>query len=409
VTASVSIGLLSGANDMILDDSPRGELDNSLFSLGPTVTLADVTPFTRAVSIRRGRQRQLDRFQAGQCTILLDNNARTFDPSVTSSVVSPYAGEIVPRREVRVDVDGVRLFTGIVEDWNLAYGGPQGDATAEVVCADRLNLFAEQYLSASSMVVERTDQRITKVLSAPEVDWSLALRDVDVGDATLSSASVGGNVNALQYLQRVEQAEGGGGVFIDRSGSLTFVSRSSAQLAGSVVVSDSGAASVLPFSDLQVEFGTESLFNRVSVTLESSGVLVTADDPVSQSKYGITQFDIADSLLSTVAQAEDYAAFTVATFGEPVYRVNGLRLPVDRLSAAQALSALELDLLDVLTVRFTPSRVPPEVVRTVLVDRIEHTILPRSHVMSLGFSQTIAAFVLDSSVNGVLDVDILGF
>lgn len=408
-TASVSIALLSGTSDMILDDGVRGVLDSDTFVLGPTVTLATVTGDVRSVGIRRGRQRQLERFQAGQCTIVLNNDQRTYDPSVTSSVISPYAGEIRPRREVRVDAGGVRLFTGIVEDWNLTYE-TKGDATAEVVCVDRLNLLAEQSLSGSAMVTERTDQRITKVLSAPEVDWPLNLRDLDTGNATVGTASVTANANALQYLQRVEEAEGGGGLFIGPSGSLTFRNRSVTQSAvGAPTFSDTGAGSVIPFMDIDIEYGTEAIFNQVNVTLEQTGQRVTSDDVSSQTEFGVTARDTNDSLLSSSQQAADFGAYFTSVYGQPVFRVNGLSVDLGAISASHQQTILGLDLLDVALVSFTPGGIGSPVNQTLTVDRIEHTLTPRRHVVRFGFSQTLGAFVLDSSEYGVLDDDRLGF
>jgi hypothetical protein len=43
------------------------------------------------------------------------------------------------------------------------------------------------------------------------------------------------------------------------------------------------------------------------------------------------------------------------------------------------------------------------------VDRIAHSVSPASHTVSLAMSQAQAAFILDSSAFGVLDMDSLGF
>lgn len=45
----------------------------------------DLTPWTRRISIKRGRQRLLDRFEPGTATITLDNRDRRFDPAYTDA------------------------------------------------------------------------------------------------------------------------------------------------------------------------------------------------------------------------------------------------------------------------------------------------------------------------------------
>jgi len=107
----VELGVVRG---FILDDPFEGVLDSS--ELGGT-KFEDITSFVRNVQVARGKNRDLDRYSAGSLTIQLNNELRTFDPQYADG---PYFGDIIPRREVRVTVDGERQFTGVIDDWNLA-------------------------------------------------------------------------------------------------------------------------------------------------------------------------------------------------------------------------------------------------------------------------------------------------
>ena len=73
-------------------------------------TYQDITSYVRSVSITRGVSRELDTYQAGTCSITLDNNARAFDPTYTSS---PFNGEIKPQAAVRITSGNVVIFTGL--------------------------------------------------------------------------------------------------------------------------------------------------------------------------------------------------------------------------------------------------------------------------------------------------------
>jgi hypothetical protein len=63
-----------------LDDPVKGELDDGPFGLAGDI-LQDVTDDVRSITVRRGRSRELERYQAGAATVNLDNKDRTYDPS----------------------------------------------------------------------------------------------------------------------------------------------------------------------------------------------------------------------------------------------------------------------------------------------------------------------------------------
>ena len=86
------------SNSFKLDDALRGQLDNADYVLAG-VQFVDVTNYLKDVLIRRGKSRDLDRYQAGQAIVTLDNRTRAFDPTFTAS---EFYGNIIPRKEVRI-------------------------------------------------------------------------------------------------------------------------------------------------------------------------------------------------------------------------------------------------------------------------------------------------------------------
>lgn len=78
----------------------------------------DITAYVAAGSTDRGRQYELDRFQAGTCSLTLKSDTRLFDPENTAS---PFYGMLIPMRQVRVSAvwNSVRypVFHGFITDW----------------------------------------------------------------------------------------------------------------------------------------------------------------------------------------------------------------------------------------------------------------------------------------------------
>jgi len=173
-----------------LDDPVKGLLNGASFTLAGEV-LVDVTDTVRQVSIKRGRNRQLDKFTAGNANVVMDNRSRLYDPTNTSS---PYFGSIAPRKQVTISDLGVTLYTGQVDDWNFDYS-PSGDSTAAVSCVDSLALLVDPILTAGTGTAELTGARINSVLT--DVGWPLTKRTISVGRATLS----GGQLLMLMLLK----------------------------------------------------------------------------------------------------------------------------------------------------------------------------------------------------------------
>jgi hypothetical protein len=103
-----------GGVSFTLNDTTKGKLD-SIYVLGGDV-LTDVTNYVASVSVNRGKSRELDRYTAGNVSVTLHNDSRTFDPFNTAS---PYYGNIVPRKPIVIETNGDRVFTGFIDDWNL--------------------------------------------------------------------------------------------------------------------------------------------------------------------------------------------------------------------------------------------------------------------------------------------------
>jgi hypothetical protein len=392
-----------------LDDPVKGELDNAPFGLSGDI-LQDVTDDVRSITVRRGRSRELERYQAGAATVVLDNKDRKYDPAA-GTAVTPYGASMRPRKAVQITSGGQPVFSGVVDDWDLDYS-LQGDHVASVKITDGFVFLANQEIEPHTTTAQATGARIQAILNRSEIDWPAAKRAIDTGSATLQADAIGGTaadpkpVNALQYLQKVDEAEQGA-LFMAGDGVLTFRGRSSLQILSGVTFADDGSG--IPFTNIAASYGSEELRNRVTVTRLNGGTAI-ATDTDSIDAYGAIDYEIRDSLLADDTQAQSLADVIVTRYAEPLLRIDGVDVILNALDAAQVDQVLALELGSLVQVVYTPSGIGDTIDQFVRLDAIEHTIEPFTHRVRFSFSQgEPPALVLDSTTFGLLDINTLGF
>lgn len=181
--------------------------------LATSPTWVDVSAYVRkdpGVSIRRGRQTELDNFEAGSCVITLSNRDRRFDPSYSAG---PYFGNLIPRKQIRVTatwsaVDYV-MFRGWVTGWPQSFHPGDGkDATVTIEAVD-----ATAWLSSNRVPIDLVYTYANTTIgslafflrSADRSQWSDATsngyfaRPLSGNARVSSSLSAGSTANAIQF------------------------------------------------------------------------------------------------------------------------------------------------------------------------------------------------------------------
>ncbi len=386
-----------------LDDATKGVLGGTVFKLAGDI-FEDVTEDARSVTVRRGRSRELERFQAGAATVDLDNSGRKYDPAA-GTAITPYGASMRPRKAVTITADGAPIFAGVVDDWDLDYS-LDGDHVASVKVTDGFVFLANETVDPHTTTAESTGARIRAILDRSEIDWPAAKRDIDDGIATLQADTIGDNQNALQYLQKVDEAEQGA-LFMSADGLLTFRDRSSLQILTTTVFADDGTG--IPFVNVEASYGSEELRNRVTVARENGGT-VTAVGTASVETYGAIDFDISGSLLADDSQAQSLADLILARYEEPLLRIDAVEVVLNPLTQAQTDEVLALELGSLVEVKYTPSGIGNEINQFVTIDQIEHTIDAVQHRVKFSLSKgEDPALVLDSVDFGILDTNTLGY
>lgn len=400
MTVTVELGL---SKAFTLDDPVAGVIGSTEFVIGG-VSFTDITSRVRSVSVNRGKNRDLDRFNAGVLSVELNNEDRAFDPLYSSS---PFFGDIVPRRDVRVLTDGTPAYVGKILDWNFSYE-PNGRQVASLEAADGLTFLAQQDLTPGTATPQLTGARVDAVLSQPSVDWPVADRVIDTGNSELGADVFEGN--ALSYLQEVEQSEGGL-LFIDKAGRVAFRDRLTTPTTDNVTVfADDGSG--IPFAPAALDYGTEQLYNSITVTAPASTAV--ADDALSQTRYGVVAYSV-DTLISDADTVEGLADLLLSRYKEPELRFQVIQVDVSKLTTAQRAEVFALEIGDVAQVKITPGNPPvgAKIERYGLVIGISHDIQPDSHFVSfsLGSLQT-SLFVIGDSEFGIIGENapgVLGF
>jgi hypothetical protein len=393
----IELGAVEG---FILDDPIAGVLDNTEYTLGGVI-FKDITSALVEAVVTRGKNRDLDKFRAGKASIELRNENRAFDPLYTSS---PFAGSIIPRREVRVTVDGARVFTGIIQDWNLDYK-PDGQSRAEIAAVDDMSLLARQALTAGTAVPQKTGARVSAVLNMESVAWPVDKRQIDAGSSDFGADVFSGN--ALDYLQTVAVSSEQGQLFVSKTGDLVFKGRLAATPSSGSFVTFADDGTGIPYTTVRVNYGSELLYNRATVTSPAGTVIANNDR--SQTAYGVSEYGV-QTALSELDETTSLAAFLVQKYADPEYRFEAVEVNLDQLQTSQRTAILGLELGDILQIKFTPNRVGSQIAQFGQVIRIDNDIRQDRHDMIIGVASLDWNFlVLDDAEFGIIGTNHLAF
>ena len=418
-------------------------------------TPTEVSSYVSGVTVRRGRSRELDTFTSGACTITLNNEERLFDPLYT---VGPFYGQLSPRLRVQVVSDTVSLFDGFIEDWNLTYN-LSGKQDAEMVCVDGLALLAQTTLDTFTNTTDTPGSRLTAVLSRPEVTYGGAT-DFDGGFVVLQQDVVPDATNTLSYLQKITETDQGR-LFVDGSGVLQYRDRTfgvvsavkivfGAQgdplvdqlglLSESVLWFDAAApkplqvgnnaeaalvlqdavlwfdaadpdyvAPLVPFTDVQVEYGSEFLYNRVTITRDN-GVAQVAANVASESKYGIRALAKSSVLFLNDAESLEFATFLTGLYAEPQVRVASHEVILNKLDDLRQRFVKRLEIGDIVRTVWSPYGSTPGVDVLSVVEGVEHRVFVDRHVARFQLTPfTGGGFILDDVNRGLLDTSELTY
>jgi len=313
----------AGGSYFTLDDTVKGVLD-SVYFLGGEI-LTDVTQYVASVSTNRGKSREQDRYTAGNLSVTLHNESRIFDPFNSEGI---FAGQVLPRKAIAVETNGVRMFTGIIDDWDFTYD-ITGKAFANVSAVDGFLILSAAELDSFTATSQLSSDRVSAILSRPEVNWPSGQRQITTGLTTLQADVVPENTNALSYLQLVEETENGQ-LFINKSGQVTFKNRLTVPPENNFVIFTDDAGFVVnerfnlipnPSFEIDVSGWTGSNIVGIRSALFSDGRVEVTDDGGSFGSLAVV--DPVKTPPTAIPQTSKFGTFsyqgTIATTGTNRY------------------------------------------------------------------------------------------
>jgi hypothetical protein len=410
-SVKVELGLDLGQRDPLafaLDDVIKGVLDNTGFTLGGQ-RFFDISDRLVTTTVRRGKNNALDRIDAGIVTIVVDNSDRQFDPLYENG---PYYTQLVPRRLVRVFANEQPVFVGFIDDFDIQYE-PGKQSVVQIQVSDAFSVLANSGLEEFTPDSELSGARINRVLDRPEVAWPEELRDIDPGNSVMLDADVAEGTGTLEYLQLVSDSEFGT-LFLAKDGKIAYRERNAVPNIPDLVFSDEiidEEYTGIQFADVNIVYGSENLYNRIS--LENADLIpeeAFAEDADSQALYGPRTLSQSGLLIQDPAQLEFLAEFLLARYKEPQYRFETVTVVLDTITPENQDKVLDLEIGDIVLVRFEPSDIPPAIEQYCRIIGINHDWNPGSKNISFALERLdFAIFILDDAVLGQLDNDRLAY
>jgi hypothetical protein len=409
----VSIDFANGpafGNPCVLDD-PTSFLDEAILA-DSAADLVDVSNITLRVQTKRGRNRILNKFEAGSASIVLRDDNGYFSPS---NVSSPYYGKLVPLRKVRVWADyqdeitlvttRYFIFSGYVNSFDTNFiRGVDETSTVTLQCIDGfrlLNNIAITTVSGTS-AGQLSGARIGAILNV--ADYPESQRQLDTGNSTMQ-ADPGTARNLLEAIQTVESSEFGG-FFFQKTGVATFLSRDTVSKkadATPYVFNDQGTE--IDYSEIDFAYDDQLLINDVTVTAQG-GVAQNVQDATSINTYFIHSGQRTGILVQTDEEARNQAVMILQARKNANLRIDSMTLNLfDTSATANDLikAALEMEIFSLLNItKSMPGG--STVTRELFCQGVSHDITPRSWNTKVFTSEPIIqALILDSTTQGTLD------
>lgn len=297
--------------------------------VGPDTVWTEITSWLRSWTFRigasRGDQPTL-RFDAGTCSIILNDGDRRFDPD---NLAGPYVtgGETLLKPMCRVRIVGTwegidyPLYYGLADDWKTDY-----DANFWAVCTltatDALKVFAAEDRTASVAAGAGDDSgaRIGRILDA--YGWPAADREISSGDTHLQATTLDGNM--LSEMLLVQDSEQGM-FYMDRQGRPVFRNRNAMLTDARITTSQAtygddpagyATSGELPYADVETTTPDENLVNVVTAAA-AGGTEQQIEDAASAGRYLRRTHTRTDLLVQTDAIALQWAQAILYQYAQP--------------------------------------------------------------------------------------------
>ncbi len=327
-----------------------------------TTSWTDVSSDVQEIHIRRGRQHELDRMEAGVANIILENSSGNYYPDNSGGDFSPNV-KLMKRVDISM-ADGTAthlLYTGYVESYTPSWRSEAGKAPIMTIeCVDILKPLARLLLNdATGYSAEASGTRVSNVLQ--DLSFPAASRKLDVGVYTLQASGSLGNENSLNHLQKVQESELG--LFYQLTGgSVQFEDRSHRSVSphDTVQVTFGDGAGEEKYVDIELVMDDSLLYNEIRAT-RIGGDEKTASNSGSQETFGKRVLSRTGLLLNSDTAVADYTTLLVARFGTiEASRAKSITINPDRDAASLYPKILKREISDRIGVKLNQAGLDDE-------------------------------------------------
>jgi hypothetical protein len=385
-----------------LNDPYKGQLGKGQLADGDDIV--DISSIILRASIRRGRNRILNKFEAGTAVVEIKDDTGDWNPANT---LGPYYGSLVPLRKIRIfaDYDAIRyyLFSGFITSYDTQFAIGADEVSRVILnCVDGFRLFNNAAITTVSgtSAGQLSGARIENLLDV--IAWPNSQRVIDTGDSTMQ-ADPGTERTVLEALQTVEDSEFGG-FFMSAEGDSTFYSRNTVSLnADSTPVLFSDDGTEIGYAQIDLAFDDTLIVNNVSVQ-RLNGTSQIVSDQTSINNYFIHSGARTGILVQTDEESLDQASLILASRKDATLRIDSMTLNlVDDGETARNIAGLELEIFDLVNVtKAMPGST--SITRELFVQGVQHDITRTTFTTKILTSEPIIqAFILDSATQGILD------
>jgi hypothetical protein len=387
-----------------LDNVVKGVLGTG--QLADADDSVDISSIILRASVRRGRNRILNKFEAGTAVVEIKDDNGDWNPANTAG---PYYGKLVPLRKIRIfaDYEGIRyyLFSGFITSYDTTFALGADEVSKVILqCVDGFRLLNNAAISTvpDTGAGQLSGTRINKLLDV--VDWPQSQRDINAGDSTMQADPGTADRTVLGAIQTVEDSEFGG-FFVDAEGNATFYSRTTvSQYADStpVVFNDNGTG--IGYAQIDLAFDDTLIVNNVSVQ-RLNGTNQTVSDQTSIDSYFIHSGARTGILVQTDQESLDQATMILESRKDATLRIDSMTLNlVDDGQEARNIAGVDLEIFDLVNVtKAMPGST--SITKELFVQGLQHDITRTTFTTKILTSEPIIqAFILDSQTQGVLGV-----
>jgi hypothetical protein len=407
---NVSLNFNSGAtfgNPFTIGDPINGRLGFGILGDGTAPALViDVTPVTRSIQIKRGRNILRDTYEAGTATVRIYDQDGRFNPQNTSSDLF---GQLTPLRKLRISASylgtSYYLFSGYTTTYTYTYDQAEKVSYVDITAVDGFRLFNLANITTVTGQAngDDTGERIGKILDT--VSFPNSMRTIDTGDS-LCQADPATTRTALNAIVNAEFSEQGA-FYMDSEGQAVFKNRTAVVASAGGTPIEFNQTGDIPYKNLAFAFDDKLIINQATIT-RIGGTAQFAEDAGSVATYFPHSVNYNDLVVQTDTDANNIARIYVATRSDTTIRIDQMTLDLLDPDVPTG-TVLGMDYFTNVDI----SNIQPDgstITKNLQVQGISWDITPNRWLGTFTTLEPITdGFIIGNTTYGVLGDDILGY